>query len=465
MKPLTLEEIRAAVHGRWMARGQETSFTSVAIDTRTAQPGELFFAIRGEKMDGHDFLLQAAEAGCEAAVAALDADLPDDVREAFPGGVVGVADTTAALGELGAMNRRQLGATVVAVTGSNGKTTVKRLIHHVLSRRLKGTCSPKSFNNKIGVPLTLLGVSPGDDYVVCELGTNAPGEIAALARMTRPDVAVITSLGPAHLERLGGIERIAAEKASILGSLAEDGLAVIFGDSDLLLRAAKAYRRRVIRFGLSDEAELRLTGRERLGRSQRFHLNDHLWVALPLPGEHNALNALAAIAVAQRFGFERADAAAALADFAGEAMRLQWQDVPGGTIVNDAYNANPASLAAAAAVLAGCEGPRRVLIAGDMKELGDRAEQIHRQVGRELGDRGIELVITVGPLARRLAEGADEAGLETASFETCQALQPELPRLLREGDAVLVKGSRAMAMEQLIGPIRAALASPEGDGS
>ncbi|MGB2821942.1 MAG: UDP-N-acetylmuramoyl-tripeptide--D-alanyl-D-alanine ligase [Phycisphaerae bacterium] len=474
MKPLMLEEVRRAIHGRWLARGEALTVRSVTTDTRSARAGELFFALRGERMDGHRFLPQAAEAGCVGAVVAMDAELPDGMKTAFDGGIIGVADTIAALGELGAYYRRQLGASVVAVTGSNGKTTVKRMIHHILARRLTGTCSPKSFNNAIGVPLTLLAVSAGDDYVVCELGTNAPGEISLLAGMARPDVAVITSVSPAHLEKLKSVERVAAEKASILGALAEDGLAVVCGDSELLARALRVYDRRIIRFGVSREAELRLTGHEPLGRRQRFELNGCLWVDLPLAGRHNALNALAAIAVARRFGFERQEAAAALADFPGGDMRTEWIDLPGGTVINDAYNANPASLAAAVDVLADCPGARKVLVAGDMKELGEKTEEFHRQAGLAMAGRGVDLLITVGPLGRYIAMGAAEGGLQTEAFDSGDAAGRQLRRLLRQGDTVLVKGSRAMAMEALIDPIRTALSratadeppdGPEGQGN
>jgi len=464
MRPLMLEEIRQAVHGRWLARGKPVTVRGVSTDTRAAGEGELFFALRGERFDAHGFLGQAAGAGCLSAVVALDAELPAEAAGAFPGGLIGVADTTKALGELGAFHRRQFGGTVVAVTGSNGKTTVKRMAHHVLSRRLRGTCSPKSFNNAVGVPLTLLGISPGDDYVICELGTNAPGEIAALAGMASPDVAVVTSVGPAHLERLGSVPRVAVEKASILGALAPEGLGVIWGDSQELARAVRAYRRRLIRFGQAESADLRLTGYEPLGRRQRFEVNGRLWVDLPLPGRHNALNALAALAVAQRFGFTQDDAAAGLADFAGDAMRLEWIELAGGTLINDAYNANPASLAAAADVLAGAGG-RKVLLVGDMRELGEQAEALHHQAGRDLADKGVDLVIAVGTLGRCIARGAAERGLAAEAFDACAAAAEELGRLLREGDTVLVKGSRAMAMEALIAPVRAALGESDAAGA
>jgi UDP-N-acetylmuramoyl-tripeptide--D-alanyl-D-alanine ligase len=460
---MTLDEVREAVHGRWIARGQVRTVQGVTTDTRSAGAGQLFFALRGQRTDGHEYLCQAAEAGCAAAIVASDANVPSEVLAAFGAGVIAVADTTAALGDLAGRHRRLVsGPAVIGVTGSNGKTTVKRMIHHILSRRLRGTCSPKSFNNNIGLPLTLLGVSPGDDYVICEIGTNAPGEIAALSRMARPDLAVITSIGAAHLERLGSIERVAVEKASILESLADDGLGVIWADSPQLAKAVRHYRCRLIGFGESSEADLRLTGFAPAGGSQRFQLNGRLWVDLPMPGRHNAMNALAAIAAAQRFGVDQSDSVAALADFGGEAMRLEWIEVGGGALINDAYNANPASMAAAADVLAGCGRGRKVFVVGDMMELGEQARELHLEVGRAAGRLGVDLVIAVGPLGRYIAEGASEFGAATAGFESVRAAAQAAADLVRPGDTVLVKGSRAVGMEGLIPAIRAAMEAPRG---
>jgi len=462
---MTVEEIRQAVRGRWMARGGVQTVRGVATDTRLAEAGQVFFALVGQRTDGHVYLPQAAEAGCIAAVVAADAELTGEVLGAFGAGVVAVADTTAALGDLAARHRVLISApAVIGVTGSNGKTTVKRMIHHILSRRLKGTCSPKSFNNQIGLPLTLLGVSPGDDYVICEIGTSAPGEVAALSKIARPDLAVITSIGPAHLERLGSVDRVAVEKASILGELVADGLGVIWADSPRLAKAVRYHKRRLIRFGESPEADLRLTGFEQMGRRQRFQLNDRLWVDLPLPGRHNAMNALAAIAAAQRFSIEQADSAAALADFGGESMRLEWAEIGSGAIINDAYNANPASMAAAADVLAGAGGGRKVFLVGDMRELGDQAEQMHVQVGCAAAERGIDLVIAVGPLGRYIAKGASDRGTESVEFESVESAAGALAGLLRPGDTVLVKGSRSMGMEGLIPAVRAALEAPGAQG-
>jgi UDP-N-acetylmuramoyl-tripeptide--D-alanyl-D-alanine ligase len=453
VKALSLEEIRRHVHGLWRTAGSDSTVEGVTIDSRTAGEGDLFIAIRGDRFDGHDFLPKAAAAGCTAAVVSREVDLPDDVDALFPAGVIGVSDTTVALGELASYYRDQVSATAIAVTGSNGKTTVKQMIQHILSGRLTGSCSPKSFNNNIGVPLTLLAVEAGDDYVVCEVGSNAPGEIAALAAMVRPQVAVITSVAATHLEKLVSVDHVAVEKASILGSLAADGLAVVWADSSELARAMTPYDRRTIRFGASDDAELRLTGFETDGRRQRFQVNGRLWVDLPLPGRHNAMNALAALAVAQRLGLAEADAAAALADFPGTPQRLDRVEGTCLTLINDAYNSNPASLLAAVDVLVQTPGKRRVLIAGDMAELGEDTDKIHADTGGRIASEAVDLLIGVGKLGRYIAQGAAAGGAAIEEFASVTAATRGVEKLLRRGDVVLLKGSRVMRMERLVEPL------------
>ncbi len=466
MKPLGIREIRAAVRGVNLSELREDlAVVGVSTDSRSARAGEIFFAIEGENFDGHRFLAQAADAGCVATVVRQGANLPPDVPAMFGAGVIGVENTRAALGELAAFYRRQCGAAVIAITGSNGKTTVKGMVHHILSRRLKGSASPKSFNNDIGVPLTLLGVNVGDDYVICEIGTNHPGEIASLTRIARPDVAVITSVAETHLEGLGSLEGVATEKAAILGDLERGGAGIVWADSPVLARALRAYDVKLIRFGQSADADLRLTGYEAAGGGCRFELNGRRWVSLALPGRHNALNALAAIAVAQRFGLDQDQAADALSDFAGAQMRLQRIRLGAVTVLNDAYNANPASVAAAAEVLGELPARRRVMIVGDMKELGPRGEQLHRDTGERIARAGVDLLIAVGTLGRYVAQGAAGQGLRAECFETVEAACAAAPALLTDGDVILLKGSRAMAMERLLEPIRRAFEADSSAGA
>ena len=469
MNPLTLEEVRRAVDGRWRtppgahSAHSAKNVESVSTDTRTAAAGDLFVALRGARFDGHAFLASAAKAGCAAAIVAADAEIPDDVAGGFSGGLIAVANTTAALGDLAAYQRARMQTTVIGVTGSNGKTTVKRMIHAIASRRFRGSCSPKSFNNEVGLPLTLLGAAADDEYVVCELGTNHPGEIAALANIARPDVAVITSVSEAHLEGLGSLEKVAAEKASILSFLSGDGTGVVWADSEALDRALTTCGRRLVRFGASPAAALCLTAWETDGRTQRFEINSHLWVHLPMAGRHNALNAMAALAVAQRLGMDEREAAEALADFQPTEMRMQWMDVGDVTLINDAYNANPASMLAAADVLDNCPAERKVMIAGDMGELGPQSESLHRRVGRQIAERKIDLLIGVGPLGRYIAEAATDAGLRCETFDSPSQAARGAAAMLRSGDLVLIKASRAVALETLVGPIREAFADVAAD--
>ncbi|MFP4353921.1 MAG: UDP-N-acetylmuramoyl-tripeptide--D-alanyl-D-alanine ligase [Phycisphaerae bacterium] len=449
MKQLRVEEVRSIALGWRLSLGMDTMVTGVSIDSRTAGPGDVFVAIRGENFDGHNFLAQAAQAGCVTALVQRDSKVPKDICQAFPGGVIGVADTVRALADLACHQRKSISGSVVGVTGSNGKTTVKCMIDHILKTRYRGLASPKSFNNEIGVPLTLLDTDGGEDYVICELGTNAPGEIANLARISEPDIAVITMVAPVHLEKLKSIERIAAEKASILGGLRSRGLGIVNADHELLDRSVRAYDRRLVRFGESSSAELRLSGYQTTGAGCRFELNSRLWVEMPIPGKHNAINALAAIGVAQRFGFGQEESARALADFAGVTMRLQALPSGGVQVFNDAYNANPSSMLAAADVLVDSPAERRIFIAGDMLELGQSSPQLHEQLGADLAGKGFDLIVGIGELGSLVARAAAGAGAEAQDFADLDAAIAELPGQIQPGDVVLVKGSRAMRMEQL----------------
>ncbi|OPX22839.1 MAG: hypothetical protein B1H04_04485 [Planctomycetales bacterium 4484_123] len=465
MRNLAPEEIRQAVRGRWRWPARPVSVEGVSADTRTARPGDLFVALRGRNFDGHDFLAEAASAGCVAAVVDQAVELPESVLSRFEGGVIGVADTTAALGDLAAHCRSHLATSVVAVTGSNGKTTVKAMIHHILSRRLKGRAAPRSFNNAVGVPLTIFSVAPDDDYVVCEVGTNALGEVAALARIVKPNVAVVTSVAKVHLEGLIDLEHVAREKASLLTGLAPGGMAVVTADSPELGRALRAYEVNLVRFGRDDSAELRLTGYEARPGGGRFELNGRAWFELSVPGSHNALNALAAIAVAQRFGFDQDEAASALVGFTGLEMRLQPVQAGPVLIIDDTYNANPASLAAAVDVLVAYPAQRRVLVLGDMLELGPASADMHRDCGRWLATVGLGLLVGVGKLGQIAAATAAEAGAaEVRQVESVAKACRAVPKTLKAGDVVLVKGSHAMEMQRLVEAIRRAF-SPRKAGT
>ena len=451
MRSLTGNEIRQGVRGRWLSKNRPLPVQGVSIDSRTAGKDDLFVAIKGDKFDGHDYIHDAAAAGCTAAIVEYDKKPSEEIMDLFPAGVIGVENSRDALMGLAGYYRSIIPATIVGVTGSNGKTTVKRMVEHILKTRLKGTCSPKSFNNDIGVPLTLLSAGAGDDYVICEVGSSAPGEIPALTKVVKPNIAIITSINPSHLDGFGSIENIAIEKSALLGWLDERDIAVVTADSFVLEMALKSYSSRIITFGESPTAQLRLTSYKGDGTSQRFQINDRNWVSLGVPGKHNALNAIAAITASARFGFQQEEAIEAIADFTGVEMRLQELTVGDNIVViNDAYNANPASMVAAGSVLMEHPGGRRVLIAGDMFELGEETQKLHEQVGETVASMGIDMVIGVGSLGTVIAGAASKSGAKTETFKTVEDARKELANLLESGDVVLLKGSRGMGMEKLL---------------
>ena len=441
-----LADVRQIVGGR-PAELSARTVSRVTVDTRDVQPGDLFVAIVGERFDPHAMLGQIAHAA-----AAVVSRVPDDAPPDLP--LIVVADTRRALGELGNHHRRSLAKTkVIAVAGSNGKTGTKRLIHAALSGSLKGSASPKSFNNDLGVPLTLLPVEPGDDYVIVEVGTNHPGEVARLSEIAEPDIGVITSIGEEHLEGLRDLDGVRAENASLLTGMRPDGLLVVNGDDAGLVARCNAYGGKKLRFGIGPRNNLFARRVETGFDGTRFDLNGgRARVELPLIGEHNATNALAAVAVARRLGVPDDVMLAGLAACEPPPMRMQPIHAGGVRLLHDAYNANPHSMRAALRTLAALpHDGRRVAILGDMLELGDASADYHREIGRLVEELKIDRLITIGPAAATLAAASVRAGLPSAEawcFATsCEAAEC-VRNLIGHGDLVLLKGSRGVRLER-----------------
>jgi UDP-N-acetylmuramoyl-tripeptide--D-alanyl-D-alanine ligase len=480
------ESIKSVLAGRWLARGAAPvpvidgstpePAGGVSIDTRALAPGQVFFALRGEKVDGHAFLDAAAQAGASLAVV----DTPDAIPQGaarFNGrlSVLAVADAPAALIRLASAWRQSLTSTrVVAIAGSNGKTTTTRLTHAVLSAALKGASSQKSFNNSIGVPLTMLNAPRSAQFLICEIGTNAPGELAPLARLVSPDTLVITSLGREHLEGFGTLEGVAREETSAILGVRAGGAVIAQADSALLLEHARAMIKaagngvQLITFGASDGADLRITdvrteppGPGRASARTGFTINGRGRYEVPLPGAHNASNAAAAIAVARRLGLSDEVIAPALAGARGAEMRLECAVIGGVAVLNDAYNANPDSMLAALATFAALypEVPRRVAVLGDMLELGAQSERSHREVGEAVGamlrSGALSRAVFVGPMSAHAADSARAVtgGAAGGAVEQLEALDAaslaSLRASLEAGDALLLKGSRRMGLERL----------------
>ncbi len=458
---LTLERVLEATGGNAGAAAPGLALGSVSIDSRTLEPGALFAAIRGPRFDGHDFLAQAHARGALAALVDEDAAAPAGLV------LVRVPDTTLALQALARQVRRALALPLVAVTGSVGKTTTKDMTAELLAPLGPVLKTEGNLNNQYGLPLTLLRLGPEHAAAVVELGMSAAGEIRALATLAEPDVAVITRIAPVHLEFFASLDAIADAKAEILEGLRPGGVAVLNGDDPRVVRIGKGFAGRVAWFGRDRRFDVSAERWRGTGFGMRFDLriagraHD---VALPLAGPHFVESFLAAAAAAHVLGVapERiAEAATRIrpARHRGELRRLG----EGVTLLDDCYNSSPAALEAAIVALGLVPGLRRVAIVGDMLELGEDGPALHREAGRGLAGRA-DLVAGVGPLAKHLLDGAREAGLAPRAlvhFEDAAAAAAAAASLLAPGDAVLVKASRGMRLEQVVD----ALAARFGEGA
>jgi UDP-N-acetylmuramoyl-tripeptide--D-alanyl-D-alanine ligase len=472
---VTADELRMAVAGQWVVPPPSPrprpgfapapfTMSGVGTDTRDDLRGRLFVALRGERHDAHAFLAAAMAAGASAAL--VDRKAKGYPRpEGFP--LIEVADTRVALGDLGRWWRGRLRAKVVAITGSSGKTTTRRLVDAALATRMTGTASPKSFNNDVGVPLTILGAASTDGYLVAEIGMNHPGEIAPLSAMAAPHVAIVTMAGLAHLGGMGSAEAIVAEKSSIVDGLGTTGIAIVNGDQPALVAAVEARAKpgvRVVTFGTGDACRWRLLGRAPRGGGQSMRVREPdgtEWSAdLGLPGDYNAMNALAAAACARMLGIPADAAAGAFAATEPADMRMTRQPVGDCVVFNDAYNANPdavlASLRAFAELAEGA--PRRVTVLGDMLELGERSAELHASVGRAAALLGPALAAFVGEASAHAASAAlAAAGPGTEVLHVPALDGPGVAAIaarLRAGDHVLLKGSRGSRMERLVDALR-----------
>ncbi len=451
MKPLTIHQIRQAVAGRALGALPKDAppVKSIFSDSKLVEPFSMFIAIKGARTDGHAYLPDAAARG---AVAALIQDTP--TRE-FPNlHLIAVEDTRRAMGKLATFVRQQMHATVIAVAGSNGKTSTKYLIDSLLSASLRGSISPKSFNNDIGVPLAIFPANPMDDYLVLEIGTNHHGEVKHLSEMSQPDIAVITNVGAEHLEGLTDLDGVRREEASIVTGLNPRGALIVNGDDEPLVSLVGGYRGQIIKFGLNAEGNdffaTDIACDER-GTSFNLNGNPRRRLFIPMLGRHSACNALAAIAVARKMNLPEEQIIAALAEAHGPDMRLQLSKSNGVTVLNDAYNANPNSTRAAIETLVSLPNRgRRVAVIGDMLELGDHSDRYHEEIGALLAQAKLDLLVCVGKKAKRIASSAKSTGMEgprIVLYDDAIAAARGIPRRVHAGDLILLKGSRSVGLE------------------
>ena len=459
----TIQEILDATQGELVAGDRDRSFGSISIDSRRIAAADVFVAIRGAVHDGHRFIREVLDAGVRGLVVDRRrvGDLPAELLRAGQLACVAVADTTRALGDLAAYHRRRSPAAVIAVTGSNGKTSTRRMTAAVLSRRFAVLEPAKNLNNQIGVPLTLFNLEPRHAWAVLELGTNLPGEIARLAEICTPDVGLITNIGPAHLEGLGSLEGVLCEKGALLKGLAPGGRAVLNADDPRLQRLAGECGLEPLLFGLSADAAVRAEKIEEAARGIDFELalpGQRAAVHLSVHGRFMVHNALAAAAVGHLLGVGMEDIQAGLEGFRPVPGRLSVSTLAGGIrLIDDTYNANPASMEAAIATLHRLRGPGRgLLVVGDMLELGPASAALHRDMGRLAARTGVGKLLACGNFAGEVATGAAEGGMAAADIVTGSqaAIGAALLEELVDGDWVLVKGSRSMGMEAIVNALQ-----------
>ena len=446
MIELKLSEV--AMWTRGSLRGADATIRGVATDTREPMQGALFVALKGERFDGHEFVVAAQAAGAVAALVSrpVDADLAQVI----------VADTLLALGDLASAVRAQRRARVIGITGSNGKTTVKTLLAAILALHGRTHVNAGNFNNEIGLPLSLLALPADADYAVLEMGAGKPGDIAYLAAIARPEIGLVNNIAAAHLERMGTIEGIAETKGALYAALPPHGVAVINADDAFASTFANtSHAARTLRFGL-ERTDVDVSATDlRLGTRAQFRLrvgDASIDIDLPLAGRHSVMNALAAATLAHAIGVPLATIAQGLAAAPAVKGRLVRQPMPGGwTLIDDSYNANPGSTAAAIDTLVELvreqDGSEAWLVLGDMRELGAGAVTLHAQSGALAKERGVARLFTVGDLAHASAlafgDGAQHFGNQ-------QDLVAALAAQVHPGVTVLVKGSRGSAMDRVV---------------
>ncbi len=462
----TLDEMISATGGR-LVRGTARDFASVTTDTRAIAPNSLFVALRGERFDGADFVQAAAAAGAAGSLVRHDRALSLKTPDAFA--LIAVDDPLVALGALAHFHRRRFDMPVVGVGGSNGKTTTKEMIAAVLGTQGLTLKTAGNLNNEIGVPLTLLRLTPEHRYAVIEMGMNHPGEVTRLCTIAEPAVGILTSVAAEHLEGLGTIELVAEAEGELFRGLPRGAPAAVHADDPLIGREAKRAGVRALTFGTAPNAMVRLveTTLRADGTLARIAHAGRTWeVPLAFFGAHNAMNACGAWAVGLALGISPEAIAAALPLARGVGRRMRLVPVSGGgALLDDCYNANPGSMSAALQTLADlCNarpGARAIAVLGDMLELGPTELDLHRALGAEAAARGVVQLAAFGDRSRATAEGARAAGLSRdAIFETADptAAATWVRERVHDGDVILVKGSRGMRLERVSDALEQALA-------
>lgn len=462
MAEFKLDEILKATDGVLIHGTKGVNFSGVAIDSRTINPGELFICIKGNNFDGHDFIQESVKNGAKGIIISRKDIL--EKKTGFAGSkdqgliVILVKDGLDSLHGIANYHRKRFSILLIAVTGSNGKTISKEMIASVAMTGFNTLKSEGNLNNLIGLPLSLLMLTPQHEVVVLEMGMSAAGEIRRLCRIAEPNIGVITNIGDAHLEHLGSVEKVKEAKAELIDFLGKDDVVSLNADDPLVFDMAKRMRGRVITFGIDSEAAVRALHIDNRGLSGSDILlrvrDSESPVHLTMPGHHNIYNALSAAAVGSILDIGTDKIREGLESFRGMPMRMERIDTGGITIINDTYNANPVSMEAALRVIADSDlAGNSFFVAGDMLELGEDSYRLHRDIGRKVAEFSIDYLITVGELSQLIAEEAVAVGMGEDKVHVCKnhdAAFRILSERLKNGDCVLVKGSRGMKMEKVV---------------
>lgn len=436
------------------ASGGECELKEIAlgysIDSRTIQPGELFFAVKGERLDGHDYVHQALERGAVSAVVRKD----QLARYAVKSCLLAVDDTLVALQTLATAVRRLWGKPAIGITGSVGKTTTKDALAHLLGTKFKVHSSKGNFNNHFGLPLGLLKLEPEHELAVIEMGMSHAGEIAALARIALPDEGIVTTVAPVHLEFFDSLAGIARAKYELIQALPAGGTAILNADDEYVSQFGRDFKGKVVLFGLKPTADVRAEKIEVLGpQGTRFELvanGERVAVTSPLLGQHNIYNVLAAAAVALEHKISLPEIAQALPSLVAADKRGQVVQLDNITVINDCYNSSPKALLAAVDTLSEVPGKRHIVVAGEMLELGPTGEKVHRECGAYIAGKNVDFLLGVRGLADAMVEAAKAQGLAAEFLATPEEAGAWLASNTREGDVVLLKASRGVKLEKAL---------------
>lgn len=451
MLRLTLDEILKATGGKILCKENNDIITGISTDSRKIQKGDLFIPLIGENFDGHDYIKSALEQGASAALSQRDIGY-------FPGKtIIGVDNTLKALQNLAGYYRSKYSIPFIGITGSVGKTSTKEMVASALGVKYNVLKNEGNLNNEIGVPLTIFRLNESHEAAVVEMGMSGFGEIRALTEIVRPKVGIITNIGISHIEKLGSRQNILKAKLELLEGLQPGGLVILNGDDVLLSGVRGLLTERTVTYGLEEGTDYQAFNINSYGeKGVDFDVTvdgKNYTIHVPAPGIHNVYNALAAIAAGNELGVPVEEIAVGISRFNPGKMRLNIIKVNGMSVINDAYNSSPQSVKAALEVLREMEADRRIAVLGDMLELGEWSEKAHTDTGREAAKADIDYIITVGNSAMDIAKGAVEAGFSsknTAAFMDNKSAAEHLKKLVRPRDAILVKGSRGMKMEEIV---------------